>query len=86
MFQVGSCTGTGPARNVSGAGHVGGTSPRQDNVAPETAPIQPVSDEHVDQVLPYLPEVVRDMVQLQRLTGMRPGELVIMRPADVDRS
>ena len=26
------------------------------------------------------------MVELQQLTGCRPGELVIMRPADVDRS
>ncbi len=40
----------------------------------------------VEAVLPHLPEVVRDMVQLQRFTGMRPGQLATMRLADVDRS
>jgi integrase len=37
-------------------------------------------------VLPLLSPPVRAMVQLQRLTGMRPGEVVILRPCDVDRS
>lgn len=29
---------------------------------------------------------VAAMIRLQRLTGMRPGEVVIMRPCDIDRS
>ena len=33
-----------------------------------------------------LPEVVADMVRLQRLTGCRPADLCIMRPCDIDRS
>jgi integrase len=54
--------------------------------ARETAPIQPVSDEQVEAVLPYVARQVATMIQLQRLTGMRPGEVVLIRPCDVDRS
>jgi integrase len=54
--------------------------------ARETRPIRPVADEHVDATLPFLNPAQRAMVQLQRFTGMRPGEVCIMRPSDVDRS
>lgn len=54
--------------------------------APESAPILPVPAEHVDAILPFLPPTVHAMVKLQRLTGMRPGEVVILRPCDIDRS
>jgi integrase len=54
--------------------------------ARETAPVRPVEEAHVEAVLPYLTRPVRAMVQLQQLTGMRPGEVVILRPCDVDRS
>jgi hypothetical protein len=37
--------------------------------APELPPIKPVDDAVVDATLPYLPEIVADMVRLQRLTG-----------------
>ncbi len=53
--------------------------------AKETAPVEPVADAIVEATLPHLPEVVADMVQFQRLTGCRPGELCILRPCDVDR-
>lgn len=53
--------------------------------APERPPVKPVSDEVVDHTLPHLGEVVQDMVRLQRLTGMRPGEVCTLRPMDVDR-
>lgn len=36
--------------------------------------------------LPHLPEIVADMVRLQRLTGMRPAEVCLMRPVDIDTS
>ncbi len=52
----------------------------------ETESIPPVADEVVDETLPHLKPAIADMVRLQRLTGMRPGELVIMRPADIDRT
>ncbi len=36
--------------------------------------------------LPHLSLVVANMVRLQQLTGMRPNEVCIVRPCDVDRS
>jgi len=54
--------------------------------ARETDPVGPVPDAVVDATLPYLPIVVGDMVMVQRLTGCRPGELLAMRPGDIDRT
>jgi integrase len=54
--------------------------------ARETRPVKPVADEHVNATLPELTPPLRAMVQLQRLAGMRPCEVVIMRPCDIDRS
>ncbi len=53
--------------------------------ARESKPVKPVADEHVDAILPYLPPPVAAMVNLQRVTGMRPGEVVIARLCDIDR-
>jgi integrase len=50
----------------------------------EPEPVRPVSDVLVDAVLPHLLPPVAALVQLQRLTGARAGELVIMRPCDLD--
>lgn len=52
--------------------------------ARECEPVRPVSDAAVDEVLPFVSPPVRAMIQLQRLTGMRPGEVVLMRTADLD--
>ena len=52
--------------------------------ARETEPIHPVSDSWVDATLPFLVPQVAAMVQLQRLTGMRPCEVVLMRTCDID--
>lgn len=54
--------------------------------APELPPVKPVDDSVVEATLPYLSEIVADMVRLQRLTGARPGEVCGLRPVDVDRS
>ncbi|MBW3598553.1 MAG: site-specific integrase [Planctomycetes bacterium] len=54
--------------------------------AHDTAPIQPVADATVDATLKHMHPTPADMVRLQRLTGMRPGEVCILRPCDVDRS
>jgi integrase len=54
--------------------------------ARECEPVLPVEDATVDATLPHLPEVVADMVRVQRLTGMRPAEVCILRPCDIDRS
>ena len=54
--------------------------------ARETEPILPVPDQVVDKTIPLLPEIVGDMVRMQRLTGCRPAEVCSMRPCDIDRS
>jgi integrase len=54
--------------------------------ARETEPIQPVPVEHVEAVLPHVRPPVAAMLRLQLLTGMRPGEVVLLRGADLDMS
>lgn len=56
------------------------------SAAREKAKVTAVADAIVDRTLPHLSDQVRAMVQLQRLCGTRPGEVVILRPGDVDRS
>ena len=52
--------------------------------ARETEPVGPVSDAVVDATLPHLSHYVRGIIELQRLTGCRPGEACILRRADID--
>jgi integrase len=52
----------------------------------EADPVKPVSDSDIEKTLPFLPQVVADMVRLQRLIGCRPGELVQIKPSMVDQS
>jgi integrase len=52
--------------------------------ARETEVVRPVSDESVAAILQFLPPTVAAMVQLQRLTGMRSGEVCRLRTCDVD--
>jgi integrase len=54
--------------------------------AKETAPVEPVADERVDAVLLFVPRQIAAMIQVQRLTGMRPGEVLAMRLCEIDRS
>jgi integrase len=51
--------------------------------ARETEPIRPVPDDHVEVVLNFVAPPVAAMIRLQRLTGMRSGEVVIMRSGEV---
>ena len=54
--------------------------------ARELPKIGEVADEVVDATIPYLPATIAAMVQFQRWTGARPGEVCLVRPCDVDRS
>lgn len=54
--------------------------------ARETSPIRPVSDAIVDATLEALPDVVADMVRIQRLTSARPGEICSIASAEIDRT
>ena len=49
----------------------------------EAEPVEPAPEEHVQATLPFLPSPVRAMVELQRLTGCRPGEVMVMRAIDL---
>jgi integrase len=51
----------------------------------EKPPISTVRQETWQAIKVYTSTVVFDMLQIQGLTGMRSGELVIMRPADINR-
>lgn len=54
--------------------------------AREKPPIKPVPEAFVEAVRPVVSRQVRAMIDLQRLTGMRPGEVVQMRTCDLDTS
>ena len=73
-----------PPAIYEGLRTVGGLK-RGRTAARETEPVRPVEDAHVERVLPLVSPQVAAMIQLQRLTGMRPCEVVVMRPADLDR-
>jgi integrase len=49
-------------------------------------PVGPVPEAHIHAVTAVLPATVAAMVDLQFLTGARPGEVCAMRPIDVDVS
>ena len=51
--------------------------------AHESDGVEPVAEENVNATLPYLLPIVRVMVQMQLLTGARPGEVCSMRPCDI---
>ncbi len=56
------------------------------SAARETEPVTPVSDSQVEAIRPFVLPTVWAMVRVQNLTGMRSGELTIMRGCDIDRS
>lgn len=54
--------------------------------APERPRIKPADQGLVDAVLPFLSRQVAAMVRLNRIVGMRPGELCRIRGCDIDKS
>ena len=50
----------------------------------ESEPVRPVPEERVVEIWPLVSRQVKAMVQLQMLTGMRPGEVTVMRGVDID--
>jgi integrase len=54
--------------------------------ARESEKVRPVPDEVVNATLPLLHPVTRTMAELQRLTGMRPGEVCRLRGMDLEVS
>ncbi len=54
--------------------------------AREKPEVGPVADEHVKAVVPYVSEVVADVIRVMRLSGMRPGEACAMMVEQIDRT
>ena len=54
--------------------------------AKETAPVKPVAVDTVEATLPHMTPQIAAMVRLQLLTGMRPGEVIILRGLDLETS
>ena len=59
---------------------------RGKSTAREVEPVESVPGADIDATLPFLPDRVAAMVRIQRLTGMRPGEVCAMRFGDVETS
>jgi integrase len=52
----------------------------------ESAPVLPVSEAAIEAVRPHVSRPIWAMIQLQLVTGMRPGEVTIMRGCDITMS
>jgi integrase len=52
--------------------------------ARETEPVRPIAEQVVEATLPHMRPQVAAMARLQLLTGMRPGEVVVMRGMDLE--
>ena len=59
---------------------------RDETTAKPPRAVEPVTEDVVEKTLPFLPPAFRIAVQVQALTGMRSGELLAMRPADITRA
>ena len=58
---------------------------RNRSAARETEPIPPVSNEAIAAVLASVSPQIAALIRFQLLTGCRPGEACLLRPADLDR-
>ena len=82
--QVGRRGGDGPAVRPSGPPDGPGPPPGPVRRSRESEPVKPVPEAFVDAIRPHVSRQVWAMVELQRLTGMRPGEVCSMRTSDLD--
>jgi integrase len=58
----------------------------QRSEAKESQPVTPVPEYEVEAVKPFVSRQVWAMIQIQLATGMRPGEVRLMRMSDIDRT
>ena len=58
----------------------------EDDRLREATPVRPVPDDYFDAVVAAAYPQIATMLQIQRLAGMRPDEVTIMRPRDIERS
>jgi hypothetical protein len=53
-------------------------------LATKSGPVKPVPEPHIDAVLSHVSRQVKAMVELQLLSGARPGEICLLRGYDLD--
>jgi integrase len=85
MFKWAASEEIVPADVFHGLRTVSGLQ-RGRTAARETEPVGPVPDAFVDAIRPHVSRQVWAMIELQRLAGMRPNEVVGMRTGDLDTS
>ena len=83
MFKWAASEQLVPASVHHGLQTVGGLK-RGRSGARETKAVEPIAEAHVRAVMPFTTPTVAAMIELQLLTGMRSGELVLMRPCDIE--
>lgn len=57
-----------------------------DNRVAEPKKISEAKEEDIERLMPFLKPRIQSMVNIQRYTGMRPGELCDMTPGEIDMS
>lgn len=83
MFRWGVENELVPPLTLQGLQAVRGLA-RNRSEARETEPVKPVPEAFVDAVRPHVSPQVWAMIELQKYTGMRPGEVTAMRTCDID--
>ncbi len=83
MFQWGAEEGYVPGETWHALKAVAGLRKGR-TVAPEERPVLPVPGAIVEATLRHCTPTLAAMIEVQRRTGMRPGELCIMRTGDID--
>jgi integrase len=74
-----------PADSLQRIQAVAGLRTGRDGIKPSRR-VKPVSDADIQAILPHVSPTVRTMVELQALTGMRPGEVWRMTTGQIDQS
>ena len=59
---------------------------KERSAAREKPPVGPVPEAHIEAVVPRVSPTVATMIGVQRLTGMRPQEVILMRAVDIERT
>ncbi len=74
-----------PADSLQRIEAVAGLRVGRDAVKPSRK-VKPVPEADIEAVLPHVPPTIRGMIELQRLTGMRPQEARLITTGQIDRT
>jgi len=84
IFSWGVARGLVAEATAAALDRLEGLRPGERSVA-EGRRVEALAETTIEAVRPLVSSTVWAMIDVQRLTGMRSGELVIMRPGDIDR-